>query len=72
MYGGKRHRKTNKETENNYRKPENQSHHNDFPIYGKNKRRKRRTKGPLLSCPLSSRANGTFPKYQKIFYTLLL
>ena len=70
LYGGKRHRKTNKEAENNYRKPENQSQHNDFPICGKNKRRKRRTKGPLLSCPPSSRANGTFPKYQKIFYTL--
>ena len=46
------HRKTSKETKSNYRKPENQSQHNDFPICGKNQRRKRKTKGsptPSLS-----------------------
>ena len=29
----------------NYRKPENQSQHNDFPICGKNQRRKKENEG---------------------------
>ena len=41
-----------RQAKSNYRKPENQSQHNDFPICGKNQRRKRKTKGsptPSLS-----------------------
>ena len=52
--------KPSKETKNNYRKPENQSQHNDFPICGKNKRQKRNTKG-ILSL-LTSEPSGSSRK----------
>jgi len=53
--------KPSKETKNNYRKPENQSQHNDFPICGKNKRQKRNTKGHPFPAYLF-RTKRKFPK----------
>ncbi len=57
--------KASKETKNNYRKSENQSQHNDFPICGKNKKRKRNTKGIDLHLLLQNQAevSGSIPDH---------
>lgn len=49
LYGGERLGKTSKGNKNNYRKVENQSKHNDFPLCGKNERQDRNAKGTSVT-----------------------
>ncbi len=58
LYGGEGLGKTSKGNKNNYRKVENQSKHNDFPVCGKNERQDRNAKGTSVTsvypCPFNT------------------